>query len=129
MNDSINDIEKTKDSNFTLLYEFLDSCTKIKKISQGAYRNVIIANLNDCMNYINKLFVEFEIAFKYIGSINEISDFKIDANIIFQKFTLLEEAIKIPDYVLIGDILKYEIDVVVEQWEEDVIKTFKICKN
>lgn len=120
---------KIDDNNTSIVYEFLDECEKIDRAIGDVWREIITANLSGAMDKINKLFGKFEIILKHIDSINMISNFKIDSNIIFKKFIVLEEAMKIPDYVYIADILKYEIDILIKEWKQDVIRIFKIVRN
>lgn len=129
MNSTIKNYFEISDNNIILLNEINISCDNIEKIIQKTWENIMRSNLSAGMDGINQLFNEFEIAIKYIDSINKISDFKIDISSIFQKFTLLEEAMSIPDYILIADILKYEIEVIVREWKEKTTDVLKMLKN
>jgi len=100
----------------------LEEFTYLEKLIENTWGSLITSQLTEGMEKMQEIFGKFEELFQNIvkikhenqNTINSLinSDLKLFNNVFLQ----LEEAMLTPDYILLGDLLKYEILPLLKNW-------------
>lgn len=93
----------------------LDEMLILEESIQRCWEYFITSRIKEGMEFINKIFYSID---KIINKIESGKLLNIDINQIQNIFINLEVALKIPDYVLIADLLNYEVKPVIQLWRE-----------
>lgn len=101
---------------FDLLKEF----NFLENLIAEAWGSFITSRTTEGMNKIQEITVVFEKLFQYTGG-RENNTQNTSYLLIFNSlFMLMEDAMQTPDYILLGDLLKYEVLPLVKKWRIDL---------
>lgn len=114
---------------YQLIKEFQDKCLKGENFMDDIWEKINLCDFKKGMKDIALLFIQLEEMINYAISLNKNKDLRIEIDVIFEKLSLLENAMKIPDYILVADLIKYEIKPIVKKWRLKINKSSKINLN
>ena len=117
------------DYNDELINNFILKCENVKRIIDKTWKKIILCDFKEGMQDISILFAELEIVINYVDKLNKNKKELMRIEEIFEKLTLLEKAISIPDYILVADLIKYEIKPIIEEWDLKLKNEFKVYLN
>lgn len=89
------------------------------------WKKFLISEFSEGMNIITDIFTYIDKVIYYIEKINSNKKIRIDIGEVFTIFAELEKAIKTPDYILIADLMMYEIKPITGMWK----KKLELIKN
>lgn len=95
-----------------------DLIGKMKSLKQQIdviWGNFIISEIPDGMRLISGMFEDLD---KIVTEMNSIKD--IDISEFLRCMEKLESAMKVSDYMLISDLVKYEIEPIINTWENEL---------
>lgn len=78
------------------------------------WENFITNEISYGMNLMAEIFQDLDVI---ITEINNIDSNNIDSSNFFKNMNQLENAMSIPDYILIADLIKYEIKPMIILWK------------
>lgn len=96
-----------------LINEILDLEERIER----CWEYFIISRIKEGMEFIDKIFYSID---TIINTINNKKLINININEMQNIFINLEKALKVPDYILIADLLNYEIKPLIQLWRLDL---------
>lgn len=113
-------IEKTCDVNTNevnaALRILLDTLTVVDNI----WKEITEANISDAMKLLTEFLIKLESLINCITMINDKLKYRVDVNIIFDYMSDMERSIKIGDYILLSDLLEYEIKPLLKRWDKSL---------
>lgn len=92
----------------------------LEKLIAEAWGSFITSRTTEGMNSIQYIIGAFEKLFQYTGDREnnaQNTSYLLNFNSLFMR---MEDAMKIPDYILLGDLLKYEVLPLVKKWRIDL---------
>lgn len=97
--------------------ETVEEINKLEGIITEVWELLITTEINDAMTDIYSMFNRLEKVIGHMDVIRQNFGIKVDIDIIFKMLAELESAMKIPDYILMSDIIEYEIKKVIIEWK------------
>lgn len=116
-------------NNNELVQGFISNCLSCEKDIENTWNMIVLCDFKGGMNYINKIFTRLEEIVLYADLLNKSYECEIIIEELFQKLNLLEKAMQIPDYVLIADLIKYEIEELIIKWKQHIYRKFDLYLN
>lgn len=113
----------------TLIKEFIAKCKRTENQIECIWEKIILCNFKDGMEDIAMLFTQLETIISYGNSLSENKEFEINIEDILKKLALLENAMAIPDYILVADLVKYEVKPIIAEWRLNISNKFEIYLN
>lgn len=106
-----------------LTSELLICCEKCQHKIEETWKKLVLADFESGMNKIVEIFDDLEKILNYIDSLNKIENYEyFNVQNFLLKLNNLEKSMNIPDYILVADILKYEIEVCILELIEKVTR-------
>lgn len=102
----------------------IDRIEILKQEIDLIWENFMINEISNGMKLISEMFGDLD---KIITEINEIKN--IDISDFLNNMEKLENAMKVSDYMLIADLVKYEIKPIVSKWKNELDSKFEIYSN
>lgn len=102
--------------------EFSVKCEEVERYIDEIWNKIIRCKFKESMDDITRLFTYLESILNYVNNLKNMTKSNIKVEEIFEKFILLEKAMNIPDYILIGDLMKYEIKPIITDWRAIIDK-------
>lgn len=110
-------------NNHELYCEFLKYCENCNDTIEETWKKFVLADFESGINKILEIFNKLEVIINYADSLNKFEkDNYFNIQNLLLKLNSLEKAMSIPDYVLVADILKYEIQVCISEWLDKIKK-------
>lgn len=107
-------IDKVNDKNY-LLTDIINKIENVEQKIDIIWESLITNEISSGMKLIAELFGNLD---AIITKINNIKN--IDITTFFQCMSQLESAMSVPDYMLIADLVKYEIKQIVILWKDNL---------
>lgn len=105
--------------------DLLEEFTYLEKLIDHTWGDLITSQTTKGMKKIQEIVGKFEELFQYIGNLkNENKNTSLnnfDLKVFNNLFLQLEDAMLTPDYILLGDLLKYEVLPLVKKWRIDLL--------
>lgn len=106
-------IEKYNDE---IIKEFQFRCQNNIQFIEKIWSKIVLSDLSKSMVDLAQLFSELSEVIICLEKVMKIKNSFLDINNIFQKLELLQNAMSISDYILIADLIKYEIKPIISGW-------------
>ena len=93
-------------------------CYGCEQHIEEVWKYIVLGDLRKAMNSIGEMFIELDGIIKSIEWLNAVYSFEFKVEELVYILIRLEEAIKVSDYILISDIVKYDIKLLIERWRK-----------
>lgn len=101
----------------------------IEEKIEKAWRMFILSNFDVGMNTLIEIFNDIDLLLKNIVNIRFEKKTKIDVQELFEQLTILENSMQTQDYIMISDLIKYEIEPIIVRWKNEINKEIRIKLN
>ncbi|MBU3126673.1 hypothetical protein [Clostridium tagluense] len=98
-------------------YELNNLISKTKNQINECWKLLMLSEFNEGMLLLDVIFQQLDVLINSISKINDKNlNIDIDINIMFNIFVNLEYAMKSKDFILVSDVLQYEIKPLISEW-------------
>lgn len=103
----------------------LKEVSDIISMTNDIWQQITEANISDSMKLCTKFFIKLENLINCMNNINEKLKYSVNVNVIFGYINEMEKSMKMGDYILLSDLLKYEVEPIFKKWSRILNKNIK----